>query len=163
MDNNFDFTSFITKVSNKNFSKSNSDGNTGVSGRRRHQSMPDTETARVGRNSQILGTRTGREFKSLNSYLPVSPTRLERLTKMGSESLNQLGSSSLFQPDRYFKTRGLSVRFDNDAATSSFSMGNSRTKSVYVSPTVIRNAENDDNLVDIYVQRQKTYKETKID
>ena len=76
---------------------------------------------------------------------------------MGSYSLSKLASTQLFQPDRYFKTRGLSIQFGGDNKSKS------GPGSVLVSPTVIRNRGDNNTLSDIYVNKQKKYWETSID
>lgn len=138
LDTNFDFSSFVSKLPSKSVERA---------GNAPKQRVQNTQNS------------LGREFRNFTQR-PPAPNAMKVFKNMGSSSLNQLPSSILFQPDRYFKTRGLSVRFDGKPIGS-----NSQSEKGYAFafPTVIRKVNNDNNLVDIYTKRQKKYRETNID
>jgi hypothetical protein len=147
LDTRFDFSSFITKIPNKILS-AKSDPNIGIEKavpRRRNQSMHDSHPE-----------KSRREFQSMIKNRSVTPERLEKLKNMSANTLEHLGSTTLFQPDRYFKTRGLSIRFDKSTPLV-------RKSGVYVSPMLIHNTGGDDNLVDIYTKQEQKFLEKNIE
>ena len=142
IDTNFDFESFITKLPNKTSVLSSlkpkpANNIVGAATRRRYHSINVTQN-----EAELLQIRA-------NSRL--DPRLMDKFNRMSDNSLNQLGSMSIFQPGRYFKTRGLSLRFENNTPLMN--------SGVYAVPTVIHNIEGDDNLVDIYAEKQQKHAE----
>ena len=148
LDTRFDFSSFITKIPNKIPSAKSKPGIDKAVPRRRYHSMNDS-----------LPEKSGIEFKSVIKNMPISQKNLERFHRMGTGTLESLGSTTLFQPERYFKTRGLSIRFDKNSESTSLM----RKSGVYVSPMLIHNTGGDDNLVDIYAKKEQKYLEQNIE